>query len=327
MVLTKPVISISRRTDIPAFYSPWLKRRLEQEWVEYLHPYSRKVFRLPLGVGEISALVFWSKNFRPFLDILPFLKDRAYPFYCLYTITGLPSTLESKVPPLSVSVETFKKLSLETSPGRVQWRYDPIVFSPCLSFDYHVEKFQWIASRLSGYTRRCIVSFMNRYRKLERRFGGAGVEIRDPSWEEKMGLLRSFVEIGSGYGMELSYCCDDAMSAGGIKKARCVDPAALSMDCGVDVSRMAFSPSRKDCGCLKSFDIGFYDTCPHGCLYCYANSRQEKVEKNWSGHDPEAGALIDAGDSEKAAEGASGSQMGLFDVQGIEGAGAGKFLR
>lgn len=248
---------------------------------------------MPLGVDKISALVFWSKNFGPFLDILPFLKDRAYPFYCLYTITGLPPALERKVPPLSASVETFKKLSMNISPGRVQWHYDPIVFSPSLTLDCHLERFQWIASRLSGYTSRCIVSFMNRYRKLERRLEGAGVEIIEPSWEEKMELLRNFVEIGRGHGVELFYCCDDTMSASGIKKARCVDPGILSSECGVDISRMVFSPSRKDCGCLKSFDIGSYDTCPHGCLYCYANSRQEMVEKNWSGHDPEGGALID----------------------------------
>ncbi len=316
MIPPKPIISISRRTDVPAYYSRWLQTRLAEGWVEVLHPYSRKLFRLELGVEAVSALVFWSKNFGPFLDLLPFLKTHSYPFTCLYTITGLPSAWEPRVPPLEQSIDHFKKLAGETSPHRIQWRYDPIIFSPTLTFQYHLERFDFIASRLSGFTHRCIVSFVNRYRKIEKRVKESRLGMMDPPLEEKFRLLKELVEIGQSHKIDLFCCCDDSMQAAGIGKSRCVDPEILSQHCGVDISRMVFSPTRKDCGCVKSVDIGFYDTCPHGCVYCYANSHTALVNKRWEEHDPTAGTLIQEQDipCQTQKPGTEGRQMKLFDT-------------
>lgn len=310
----RPIISISRRTDIPAFYAPWLKRRLEEGWVEYVHPYSRKRFQVSLKAAHVAALVFWSKNFGPFFQVLPLLKAHSIPFYCLYTITGLPSALEGKVPPLEASLSSFRKLAEETSPDRIQWRYDPIILSPALTVDYHRKRFDSIASQLSGFTRRCIVSFVNRYKKIQGRLEKSGFRLMDPPVEEKFFLLRELMKIGKRYEIDLYYCCDEGMLASGIKKARCVDPEILSKHCGVDISRMVFSPTRKDCGCLKSLDIGFYDTCPHGCVYCYANSRVNLVEKNWARHDPASSSLLvcEEDDGWESRERKNG-QMELFE--------------
>ncbi len=292
----KPIISISRRTDVPAFYSPWLKQRLREGWVEYLHPYSRRYFRLGLKPEDVSALVFWSKDYGPFFDVLPLLKSKLYSFYCHFTITGLPSDLEPKVPPLNTSLNSFKKLASETSPGRIQWRYDPIIISQELSFKHHLERFDFIATRLSGYTKRCIVSFVNRYKKIEGRLEGKGINVINPTLKEKIELLKELKKIGIRHNIDMYSCCDDAMLASGIKKARCIDPEILSDHCGVNTSPMAFSPTRKECGCLKSFDIGFYDTCAHECLYCYANSNIDRVRKNYKRHNPSAGSLIEVED-------------------------------
>lgn len=277
---------------MPAFYGPWLKQRLKEGWVEYIHPYSRRLFLLSLAPEDVSALVFWSKNYGPFLDILPLLKDAPFPFYCHYTITGLPSEIEPNVPSLETSLDLFKRLASETSPGWIQWRYDPIIISSALPLDHHIERFDFIASRLSGYTRRCIVSFVNRYKKIEERMKKSGINMTTPSLEEKIRLLRELRKIGTGKNIDLYSCCDNSMLVSGIKKARCIDPEILSNDCGVDVSGIKYSPTRKECGCLKSFDIGFYDTCPHECLYCYANSDIAQVRKNRDRHDPDSHSLL-----------------------------------
>jgi hypothetical protein len=41
---------------------------------------------------------------------------------------------------------------------------------------------------------------------------------------------------------------------------------------------------REFCGCMKSKDIGEYDTCPHLCEYCYANTSKDTAVRNYKQH-------------------------------------------
>ena len=41
---------------------------------------------------------------------------------------------------------------------------------------------------------------------------------------------------------------------------------------------------REFCGCMSAKDVGEYNTCPHLCEYCYANTSKETALANWKCH-------------------------------------------
>ena len=67
------IISASRSTDIPAFYSDWFIRRLEAGYVKWYNPFNG----VPLYVSLANAhlFVFWSKNPDPMLRPMPGRKE------------------------------------------------------------------------------------------------------------------------------------------------------------------------------------------------------------------------------------------------------------
>ena len=63
----KTVISASRRTDIPAFYMEWFMRQIVKGTFEVVNPYNRHISRVKAAAADVDTIVFWSKNFGPFL--------------------------------------------------------------------------------------------------------------------------------------------------------------------------------------------------------------------------------------------------------------------
>lgn len=289
--LTKPqIISVSRRTDVPAFYGEWFINRLREGWAVNYNPYSRKASVVELAPEKVGAFVFWSKNFKPFLPYLDEIEARGYRSFFLFTITGLPRLWEPRVVDTAVAVDTFRELARRYGPERVSWRYDPILLTASTGFDYHVRTFIDLCRKLEGYTRRCYTSFVCMYPKVKRRLmavaKGPAKMLEGVGEGQKRELAEELAQIACEHGIELYSCCNDFLVGDKIRKAHCVDIELISKYTGLEPSLYRLNPTRKGCGCYESVDIGMYDTCPHLCRYCYANTHEKLVLRNYRSHDP-----------------------------------------
>ncbi len=284
------IISASRRTDIPAFYSDWLLKRLDEGIVQYKNPFSGKLYTVPVSPQDVLAIVFWSKNYVPFLRHMDYL-DRHYRFYFHFSITGVPKSLELWTPSYHQAVETFKRLADRYSPHHMIWRFDPIILSNHTPMEYYMEKFEELSRLLEGYTRRCYFSFVQvYYKKVQRQFATlereGEIRFAEESLEEHKQLLNFMEGLAEKRKITLYACCQDQYVYSNIQEAKCIDKTLLEQlfpDTDFAVKK---APTRKACGCYKSVDIGAYDTCPHGCLYCYANVNHDKSRANFENHDP-----------------------------------------
>jgi len=269
------IISASRRTDIPAFYADWFMSRIEKGSVNWTNPFGGKPCSASMRPEDVWAIVFWSKDYRPLIPYLDELDRRGYRMVFHFTITGLPAVFEPHVPDASVSVSTAKLLAARYGPESVLWRYDPVLVSDLTPPDYHVTNFTDLAASLEGATRRCYFSFPFFYkkvvRKTERLRLEAGIVCANPPHEERLELTWRLAEAAAEHGIELYSCCNDLLVQGPVKKAHCVDAELLARLYPDRASPTPLSPTRDQCGCYRSLDIGTYNTCRHGCVYCYAS--------------------------------------------------------
>jgi len=292
------IISASRRTDIPAFYSDWLRERLRRGFCLVPNPFNpRQVARVSLRPADVDALVLWSKNPRPLLDHLEELVAPGYPCYFQFTLNDYPRWLEPGVPALAERLETFRRLARHLGPERVVWRYDPLVFTSVTTHAYHRQAFRRLVDALAGHSRRVVVSIVDFYRKTERRLGqlagqGIGVERRprdNPlTWE----LLEEMRVLAAGRDLEMFSCADD-LSRAGIPAGACIDAELLGR-LGRQVSARKDPGQRPTCRCAVSRDIGMTDTCRHGCRYCYATRDPALAARRHSQHRPRAPVLWQA---------------------------------
>lgn len=279
------IISASRRTDIPACFSQWFFRRLEEGFVCVRNPVNfHQVSRVSLSPEVVDGIVFWTKNPLPMLDSLQLLKD--YPFYFQFTLTAYGQDLEPGVPSKnSTIVPAFQELSRRIGPERVIWRYDPILLTPKYTTDYHVRYFEELARRLSGYTTKCVISFVDLYRHLGQQFQSLGTA-------EIIELAGRLSEIAQKYGLILETCAEKLdLSQFDIRHGHCVDAGLLEQLIGQPLSLSKDKNQRAACGCMASIDIGMYNSCANGCKYCYANHAPATVSRNLKSHDPSSPLL------------------------------------
>jgi hypothetical protein len=408
------VISVSRRTDVPAFHARWFYRRLEEGFAEYRNPFSGKTCRVSLEPGDVRVFVFWTRNAAPMMRNFARLEERGTPFYFLYTINAYPKTLEGANPPLGQAVRALLRLSERIGPERVRWRYDPIVLTRETDENYHRRNFGRIAAKLEGATEECIFSFMDLYGKVKRNMGvlPEGFRAVEVDLARRRALAADLAEIAGRRGIRLLACCEDDMVgvgageagngmnlaeplakppegpgragegmnlaepskgagragngaetanspegtgkagkgvntangcsargnapaggkcgenagkgvntanggagtanggagrangleagtgavrekkcgemtefAGRIGKARCIDSDLINRISG-SFRNIRTKPSRAECACAASRDIGGYDTCPHGCVYCYANASPGAAIRRFRQCDP-----------------------------------------
>lgn len=289
------IVSASRRTDVPGFHARWMRNRLRAGSCHVVHPYNGRVARVSLAPEDVLAIVFWTRNPAPLVPHLRALRDAGYPMLFQLTITGYGPPLETHNPPAHRQVELARKVADSLGPDAVLWRYDPILLDDDRTPSWHERRFDRLAARLEGITRRCTFSFVDLYGKTARNLArvekARGRAFRHPDRSGKRTLARSLAGIAARRGMALLSCCDDSLLGDGVGKSRCVDPEAVRAVRGGHVPDVPARPTRKDCGCVASVDVGSYDTCAFGCAYCYATSSRAAARRRLSTADPEDSVL------------------------------------
>ena len=289
------IISASYKTDIPTFYGDWFINRLRAGYCKMVNPHNRQAYRVDLTPEAVDGFVFWTKNVGPFFKHLDEVHAKEYPFIVQHTINGYPRTLEFSVVDSQRSIEHMKRLSGTFGPRIAVWRYDTIVFSNITSVDFHRHNFTILAKALEGTTDEVVISFAQIYKKTKRNMEWAAKEFgfawEDPADEVKYQLAAELAEIAKGYGMQLAMCSQKEFLAPGVVDAHCVDAGRLA-EVAKRPIKAVLKGNRPDCGCFLSRDIGEYDTCPHGCVYCYAVQNRELALKRFRQHDPESEFLF-----------------------------------
>lgn len=288
------ILSVSRRTDIPAFYSEWFFKCLEDEFALVPNPINpKKIARIPLkkyeitnvfsnligdkkieAKGNIEGIVFWSKNPKPLLNQIDKLKD--FVFYFLYTLNPYPKWIEGGLPSIEDRIKTFKEL---TKHCPVIWRYDPILFADGINVEWHVKNFKYLCENLKGYTTHCKISFV-----IES-YSGCSKSVHAPSEKDKNILLEKFSKIARENAIQIEACAEsEDWSKYGIIPSKCVDGEIFEelfndkyKNLGLTFKRKnnKIDGQRKNCGCMPAVDIGRYDTCNHKCNYCYARKAKQ----------------------------------------------------
>ena len=259
-------------------------------YCKMVNPYNRNQHSvISLRREDVDGFIFWTKNLGPFDETLNEVHHRSYPFVVQYTINGYPRELESRVVDTARAVATFRSASSIYGKRSIVWRYDTIIFSTLTPVDFHLDNFSNLAAELSGHTDEVVVSFMQLYRKTRSNLDEAaranGFAWEDPQPEVKRALLEDLVAIASGRGIRLSICTQPEFRVSGAGEARCVDAERLMSVAG-RTFRTRIKGMRKGCGCYESKDIGDYDTCPHGCVYCYAVRNRAVALRRYRDHDP-----------------------------------------
>lgn len=288
------IISASRRSDIPAFYSEWLVNRLKAGYVLVRNPMQPKqVSRITLSPQSVDALVFWTKNPGKMLPLLPEIDALGYSYYFLFTLTPYDAALEPGAGDKGEIVDVFKRLSRLIGSEKVIWRYDPVILTDTCTPAWHASTFRLLAEKLSGYTERCIISFLDDYRKVQIRMRHIDYILPDTVLMEDM--AKKFADAAGPHGIALSTCSHEIdLSHYGIMHSRCIDGELVGRISGRPMTDAKKDKrQRKACGCIESRDIGSYNTCTHGCLYCYAVSSQAKACVALQNFDPDSPLLCD----------------------------------
>lgn len=328
------IVSASRSTDIPAFYADWFFERLKRGYSAWINPFNGVTSYI--SYSHTRFIVFWSKNPRPLLEHLGYLKKNDIQCYIQYTLNDYElEGLEKGVPPLVQRIETFKMLVEKLGKGHVIWRFDPMILTDKVSINDLLEKVENIGDQLKGYTEKLVFSYADiaSYRKVKANLDKNGINYIE--WDEAS--MNEFAEKLSamnrarGWNFQLA-TCGEKIDIGqyGIKHNRCVDddlmirfayhdkelmdflkvnimrlePSTPSMfeefdeqpvipSCAIMLTSELYAikknnnkdnGQRQFCGCIVSKDVGQYNTCPHLCEYCYANTSKETAVANWKKH-------------------------------------------
>lgn len=289
------IVSASYRTDIPAYYGDWFMGRLAAGFCRVANPYGGRPYCVALERDAVDGFVFWTRNAAPFLDRLDAVGRAGFPFVVQMTITGYPRVFEDSVPDAARAVVTFRSIAERFGSRAIVWRYDPILLTSITEADWHIDNFAGLAGALRGVTDEVVVSFADFYAKTAAHLRAAatrhGFAWRDPAAAEKRDLTRRLAAIAADNGMTLTLCVEPDLLVDGIAAARCVDALRLSDVAGHPI-RAREKGNRAGCACAETRDIGAYDSCVQGCVYCYAVRSPAAARRRLQTHDPDGEFLI-----------------------------------
>ena len=288
------IISASRATDIPAFYSEWFFERLEKGYLIWKNPFNGQ--NSYISFHDTKFIVFWSKNPAPLLPYLDKLKSKGIGCYVQYTLNDYEvERLEPNVPNISFRIDTFKRLVEKLGKGNVIWRFDPLVLTENIGIDDLLLKIIKIGDTLKGFTEKMVFSYADimTYKKVSRNLDIYGIKYKE--WDKQLMLdFAKQISIlnSKRWGFQLA-TCSESLELGefDIKHNSCIDSDLIEKLSSNNLELQEYlkhvkrdSGQRKTCNCIISKDIGSYNTCPHLCRYCYANSSTNIVLSNYQKH-------------------------------------------
>ena len=276
------ILSVSRATDIPALYASWFMERLRQGHCLWANPFNPRQ-RVRVSFTRSAFVVFWSKHPEPMLRHLEELRARELDFYFHYTLNAYePEGLEPGLPPLEKRMDCFRRLADAVGPDRVIWRFDPVILGSGLTVERLLERVDRLGRALSPCTRTCVFSFVSMYRKTTAALRRHNASLRPPSMEEKCQWAAGLAALNACWPvpLQLAACAEAAdFSLWGVERGACIDGERIARLAPSNDVQAHCAAGRKDagqrphCRCISSKDIGSYDTCTLGCIYCYATRR------------------------------------------------------
>lgn len=292
------ILSVSRRTDIPALYSKWFMGRLKEQYVLVRSPFNiHQVSHIPLSPNNIDAIVFWTKNSYPIHKYLKEIDNMGYKYYFQYTITPYKKDMEENLLDKKIIINSFQELSSKIGKEKVILRYDPIVLTPSYTIDYHTLAFERLCNHMKGYTNKIVISFLDDYKKISKNMKKHNVY--DITVDDMNILAENFSSIAKSHNIILESCAEKIdLEKYNIKHGKCIDDELIEKITGCKI-KAPKDNQREACNCIKCIDIGEYNSCIHNCLYCYANNNKESASKNYKLHNPFSPLLIGDVDSEK----------------------------
>lgn len=312
------ILSVSRRTDIPSYYSEWFFNRIKEGYLYVKNPLNvHQVSKIKITPDVVDCIVFWTKNPKPMMGRLDELKD--YSFYFQFTLTCYGKDVEENVPhKKEIMIPVFQELSKKIGGKRVIWRYDPILFNDIYTKEYHLKAFEYIAKVLKGYTEKCVISFVDDYVKISKNM--ESLKIRQLPGTELMEFAKELSRIARENGMQIASCAENIdLEECGIEHNSCIDKKLVEEIIGCKIKATKDKNQRRECGCVESMEVGTYNTCLNGCKYCYANYSKESVVKYFHSYNVNSpilcGQLME-GDkvTERAVKSIREEQISLWDM-------------
>lgn len=297
------IISASRRTDIPAFYSDWFMKRVQEGFFYRVNPFnSKQVSGFSLEPECVDAICFWTKNPKPLMHHLEELDRRGFHYYFQFTVNPYDKIFEPKVPSLDERLATFQELATKIGPKRVVWRYDPVILTSATPVAWHIDQAGQIAGRLSGATKRLVFSFYDFYGKgqgrLHAALHGTGIALEDITapgkTEELHDLVKGLKAVAAQHDLRIVSCSEEVdLSSLGVEHGACIDGNLIRELFGGTPPTQKDKNQRPACRCVESVDMGIYNTCFFGCTYCYANCSDGMIEGSHRRHFKDSPSLLD----------------------------------